>query len=330
MKKVRVLQVGVGNFGEGWARNIIPACSEITEFVGIVDRRSDRLAEFQGIAPLFMNLEEALEAAKPELVINVTPPDMHTPLNLMLIKRGFAVLCEKPLADSNENADLIERLLGETRGFLMIGENYRYKTVLRTLRGMIKSGNFGQVHRVSCSFRRRHPDMSTLYHGRLAHPLLEDVTIHHLDVARFLSGEEPLDVWCREAPAYYSWYGDKPASAVIVSEMTHGVSFTYEGTLAAATCITDWNGFWDIECDKAVLMLRGNEIHIATEDGTEIIGGFDKEEDSRLQELKEACAAIREERKGETDFSNNIHSFRWMTGAIHSAFEKQTIHLRED
>lgn len=328
MKKVRTLLVGAGNFGESWARSVIPGCAEAAEFVGIVDRRPERLQQFRGIAPLYTDLRDALQAAKPELVVNVTPPDMHTPLNRLLLKSGVAVLCEKPLADSDENADGILAIAEKTGGFLMIGDNYRYLPVLRRLRGMI--GEYGAVRRVSCSFRRRHPDMSMLYHGRLAHPLLEDVTIHHLDVARYLTGEEPVNVWCREYAAPHSWYGQRPASAVIVSDMTGGVCFTYEGTLAAPATVTDWNGVWEIECGPAVLQLRGSEIRVVTQEGVQVVGGFDPKEDSRIQELLEACEALRAGRRGETDIADNIRSFRWMTGAIRSAEEGRTIRLGKE
>jgi len=317
MEPIKVLALGLGNFGHSWASHVIPRC-EAAQLIAVVDQRPERWEGVPEDAAKFASLEEALHHVKPDLVVNSTPPAAHLPTNELLLRRGIPVLCEKPIADSPENARRMGEILQETGGFLMIGENYRYHPVLREARKLIASGNLGGIHHISCRFRHFHPDYSMFYHGALAHPLMEDVTVHHLDLGRFLSGQEPLRVWCRESPAPYAWYGQRPANASIFTEMSGGALFHYEGTLASPESVTTWNGSWEVECDKGVVIIEDDRLFL-------LQGGEKREiivdapvEDTRIPMLREACAALREHRLSESDFTDNIKTFLWMHAAIAS------------
>lgn len=325
MDKVKVLVLGLGNFGHSWADTVVPACKDCAELIAVVDKREERWQGIDASIPGFPDLERALEAVKPELVINVTPPAGHHEINAMLLKRHIPVLCEKPIADTYETAVETGRVLEETNGFLMIGENYRYHNVFREAAKILDSGALGKIHMLECHFRHEHGDYSMFYHGTLKHPLLSDVSIHHLDVARYLSREEPVKVWCKEYDAKYSWYDYRPASALIVSEMTGGVIFHYDGTLASPVSTTDWPGDWEVECDKGVLQIRSGRLFLHKPDHIEEIPVPADAGDSREELLREACRAIRENRKGETDYADNFKSFNWMEKAILSSDRQEWV-----
>lgn len=319
MDKVKVLVLGLGNHGHSWADRVVPACSDFALLVAVVDKEEEKWKGIGDEIPKFHDLETALEETKPELVVNVTPPFVHSEINEMLLQRHIAVLCEKPIADNYENAVKIGNVLKETKGFLMIAENYRYHSVIREAKKILQSNVLGRIHHVECHFRHEHKDYSMFYHGTLKHPLLSDVSIHHLDLARYLSGEEPVSVWCREYNAKYSWYDDRPATAFLVTEMTGNIVFHYDGTLASPVSSTDWNGEWEIECDNGVMQIRGKRILLHREDKIEKIKVADTNEDSRIGLLQEACLALRDSRKGETDYADNFKSFNWMEKAIVSS-----------
>lgn len=318
MKKIKVLVLGLGNFGHSWADHIVPGCED-AELVGVVDKNIDTWTGIPADVPCFDSIEFALGIAEPDLVINVTPPKNHLALNEYLLKNKVAVLCEKPIADTLENALAIEKTLEETKGFLMYGENYRYHAAFRKVRELLNQNIIGSVHNLTCNFRHYHPDYSKFYHGGLTHPLIMDVSIHHLDLARFISGKEPLSTKCIEYSAPYSWYGDRPATAVIETKMTDNVMFHYYGTLAAASSTTDWNADWEIEGDKGVLKISQSRIYLYQNETCEEIIYENNYDDSRIAMLKEACAAINEGRKGKTDYYDNIKTYKWMQDAIADA-----------
>jgi len=329
MKALRILVLGLGNFGHSWASHVTPQCEGDACLCAVVEKRRERWKGIPDDVAKFESLEEALVQVSPELVINATAPDAHLALNEALLRRGIPVLCEKPIADSLESALRLGRILEETGGFLMIGENYRYHPVMQEARRLIASGELGGIHHVSCRFRHFHPDYSMFYHGALAHPLVEDVTVHHLDLGRFLSGQEPVRVWCRESPAPYAWYGDRPANASILTEMSGGALFHYEGTLASPESTTTWNGSWEIECDRGVVIIEDDRLYLLQGGAHQEIPLPPQAEDSRIPMLQEACAALREKRRAATDFTDNFKTFRWMHAALRSDKEQQWIRIAD-
>ncbi len=327
MRVIRVMLLGAGNFGSSWVRDILPLCAAFARLAAVTDRDPARLKAVSAETERYTDLEEALTAVRPDLVINATQPDAHLETNRILLEKGFLVLCEKPMADSLEAAEETGEILNKTNGFLMIGENYRYGPVMRTARAYLESGGLGSIHRICCLFRHEHADFSQFYHGRLKHPLLEDVTIHHLDLARYLSGREPVNVDCRVYTAPYSWYGERFASAGIRTEMTDGVIFEYSGTLASPVSTTTWNGFWEIECENGVLQIADDRLYAIRGDGRTEIPVTHRKDESRAVMLREACAALREGRRGETDYADNIRSYRWMQAAIKASNEQGSVSI---
>lgn len=327
MKKVIVL--GVGNFGISWANSVLPACGDVAELAAVVDRDPERLKKISDSVPKYADIHEAIDDVRPDLVINVTPPSLHTDLNILLLERGVNVLCEKPISAEVSDAERMADYLAGHGGFLMIGENYRYSAIFRRAREILDSGELGAVRNGQCQFRHYHADYSMFYHGKLAHPLLADVSIHHLDVARYLLGEEPVKVFAKESPAPYAWYGSRPATASIIAEMTNGVTFNYFGTLAASVTQTEWNGDWQIECEKGIVRIQNDNLYLIRGEGDRRTEEWIMKEnsDSRAEMLREALAAIDEGRKGETDFHDNMKTFLWLHKCIESSDRNEMVEI---
>lgn len=327
--KIRVLILGLGNYGHSFATSVLPKCSEYAELAAVVDRREESFEGIPDNVGKYTDLMTAVDAEKPDLVINITPPDAHTTINESLLSKGVAIMCEKPIAGKREDAEHIHGVYNEKGGFIMIGENYRYRKVFREAKRILDSGELGAIHHVEAHFRHYHADYTMFYHGKLPHPLLTDVAVHHLDLARFISSQEPEKVYCREYPAHYTWYRDRPATAHIETVMSGGVIFNYRGTLASPVSTTDWNGDWEIECDKGVLKIFNGNIRITSEEGEREYFVFTGDEDSRVQMLEEACKALRENRKAETDLNDNYKSFMWVQSAIASSETGEWINIKE-
>ncbi len=327
--KIKVLILGLGNYGHSFAVSTLPKCSDYAELVAVVDQRKESWEGIPDNVAKYTDLMTAVDEAKPDLVINITPPDAHTSINEALLAKGVAIMCEKPIAGKYDDAERIHRIYNENGGFLMIGENYRYRKVFREAKRILNSGELGAIHHVEAQFRHYHPDYTQFYHGKLPHPLLTDVAVHHMDLARYISGQEPRQVFCREYPAKYTWYQDRPATAHIETEMTGEVIFNYRGTLASPVSTTDWNGSWEIECDKGVLQIHKGSVRIITENEEREYFVFNGDEDSRVQMLEEACTALKEGCKAETDLNDNYKSFMWIQSAIQSSESGKTIEIKE-
>jgi predicted dehydrogenase len=84
-------------------------------------------------------------------------------------------------------------------------------------------------------------------------PLILDMAIHHFDLARYMSGADPVAVYAKEFNPKGSWYkGDVSASCIF--EMSNGVMFTYRGSWCSEGFHTSWNGDWRFITDKGTLL----------------------------------------------------------------------------
>ncbi len=325
MKKVRVAVMGLGAYGRGWA--YVAANNQNAELVAVIDRSEEALNAVDLPVGKYTDLDAALEEAKPNAVVLVVPPRLHIPIAEKLVKNGIAVLCEKPICEELNEAENFVRTCDAENAVCSIAENFRYRSVFRAAKEMLLDGAVGKLLRVNCRYVSFHPDASNAYHGALKHPLLCDVTVHHLDVARYLTGAEPQNVFCIEHSAPHTWYGDRPASAEISSEMTNGIYFTYSGTTASPVSVTDGFGEWELVGEKAVMRICGPEITLYTAQNEKTVLVFPDRGDTREPLLDGFVRTVIDHTVGESDIRDNFKSFYWTQKAMESAEKNKMLEL---
>jgi predicted dehydrogenase len=121
-------------------------------------------------------------------------------------------------------------------------------------RRFLASGRLGAIEEVHSDFF-----IGARFGGfrvEMDHPLLLDMAIHTFDQARFLSGADPVAVYCHGFNPGRSWYkGD--GSAVAIFEMTGGLVFTYRGSWCAEGCNTSWECDWRFQCANGAALWDG-------------------------------------------------------------------------
>jgi predicted dehydrogenase len=100
MQKVRVAIAGFGNASKTIH---VPALKKLpeAEIVGVFDPQQQ-----PSPFPSFVTLDRLLDT-RPDVVVIATPPEAHRPVALAALAAGAHVFCEKPLANSVEEADAI-------------------------------------------------------------------------------------------------------------------------------------------------------------------------------------------------------------------------------
>lgn len=322
--RIKLIQVGLGSFGWNWfVKTIIP--SKEIELIGVVDKNEVKLAEAASVASLpkhalFTSLSDALQVLKPEFILNVTPPHAHLDINEMAFAHRIPVLSEKPISDSYEEAVQIYQTALERQIPFMIAENFRFQPAFRHLKELLNEKVIGHVSRLDVSFFKQHKMFN--YHQSLKHPLLLDVTIHHLDVMRYLLGCEAASVYADSWLPPWSWYQEL-SNANLSITWESGVHTSYRGSLDASNGWTDWNGTWRIEGDQGVL--RYDHGRILLNDNEVIIPLETEPFNSQTAVLNEFISALKEGRHGETDIRDNWHTFELTYAAIRSIHAKHAI-----
>ncbi|HYH11458.1 MAG TPA: Gfo/Idh/MocA family oxidoreductase [Thermomicrobiales bacterium] len=245
---LRVIQVGIGGFGSSWAR----IANETTgiELAAVVDpaAAARRWANGElGLASnqIFAALHDALESVDSEAVLVITPPATHHQVATAALRAGKHVLVEKPLATTiTEAKDLIATAEYQERT-LVVSQNYRYRNPARTIQELIASGRLGELLSIDVAFRR---DTRTIwppdnFRYQMRHPTVLDMSIHHLDLLRAITGRNIARIDARSWPVPDSPYQHDPTVSALI-DLEGGVPVTYHGDWATHGTDTSWNGDW--------------------------------------------------------------------------------------
>jgi myo-inositol 2-dehydrogenase/D-chiro-inositol 1-dehydrogenase len=133
-------------------------------------------------------------AADPSIdaVIICTPTDTHAELIEKFACAGKAVFCEKPIDLSLARVKSCLKTVEETGAKLMVGFNRRFDPHFAAVKAGIDDGRIGNVEMIQII--SRDPGAPPADYIRLSGGIFRDMTIHDLDMARFLLGEEPVSV----------------------------------------------------------------------------------------------------------------------------------------
>ncbi|KAF0174276.1 MAG: oxidoreductase domain-containing protein [Rhodobacteraceae bacterium] len=210
---VRLLILGTG----GMANNHAEKFKEIegVTLVGGIDTRPDQLAAFcdrHGIAGRFGSIDAAIAWGQFDAVTNVTPDAAHYPTTLPFLAAGKHVLCEKPLATNEADADAMADAAAKAGVVNMVNLSYRNVAALQKAAAMVREGAIGQVRHFEASYLQSwltqpawgHWDRESQWLWRLSTKhgskgVLGDVGIHILDFATFIAGQSATEVSCRLA-----------------------------------------------------------------------------------------------------------------------------------
>lgn len=318
-EKLRLLQVGMGDFGMSWFRDVLPLCPGI-EVAGIVSGRRAELAEKCRFPAerIYPDIKTALGETQIDAVLIVTPPKTHTTLARAALEAGVPVLCEKPAANDREDFMGIQTLSESTAVPMAIAENYRFMKSMRRCAEILASGELGSIDSICVDFFRHHPYPDDKYLSEMTDPLLMDVSVHHFDCIRYLSGQSLCTVQARSwSPAYDARANNTVATAMF--ELSGGCHVSYRGSLSCSENLTDWLGDWRIQCSKG-LLLRTTDGITMIKDGHAVREDIaDVEPESRAELLQGFAAALKSGTVPETHLAENAGSFLAVCAAIESA-----------
>jgi predicted dehydrogenase len=313
--RLPVVVVGAGAMGKAWLRML--ATSPFAVPVGVVDLDLDLAAsavESVGLDGVVVgaSVAEVAEHAGAEAVVNVTVPQAHRVVNEQALRAGLPVLCEKPLAPTVAEALRQVALADLTGGLLMVSQSRRYFNHLAAFRDAV--GALGPLAAVHAQFF--HADHEPGFREQMAHPLLVDMSIHHFDMLRYLTGDEPIAVRCSSWNPSWSWFaGDAAATAEF--ELASGARFVYSGSRCTPGLQTSWNADWHAYAQLGAAAWDGDTVVRVDADGT----GFDVPD--RLEgiegSLEEFVTSLRAGTTPQNEVRNNVLSLAMVEGAIRSS-----------
>lgn len=251
----------------------------------------------------------------------MTVPTAHAEAAITALLRGLPVLGEKPLAESI-SAGLSMIAAAELSGQLLaVSQSRRYWRNLTALRAQI--AQLGALGTLSCEFFKA-PHFGG-FRDEMDHPLLIDMAIHQFDLARDLTGGEPVAVYCDSYNPSWSWYaGDAAAQAVF--ELTDGVRFSFTGSWCSPGLETSWNGSWRVSGEGGTAIWDGDgEPSAEDADGRPLLVAVQNEPEQIAGSLVEFVTSVRTGTAPSGEARSNVLSLAMVEAAIQSAQERRRV-----
>ena len=205
-RKIGYAIVGLGSYA---TRQIMPAFAaaenvRITALVSGSPEKAARLAAEYGVPAAGLYTYETFDriADNPQVdvVYVVLPPAMHAEYTIRAAKAGKHVMCEKPMAVSVRECEQMIAACKAANRKLMIGYRSRFQPHnLEALR-LLRAGELGSMRTITAEhgFNIGDPTQWRLKKAMAGGGALMDIGIYSLNAARYLTGEEPVEVTALE------------------------------------------------------------------------------------------------------------------------------------
>ena len=150
-------------------------------------------------------------------------------------------------------------------------------------------------------------------------PLLIDMAIHQFDLARDLTGSEPVAVYCNSYNPSWSWYaGD--AAAQVLFEFASGSRFSFSGSWCSPGLETSWNGEWRVSGEGGSAVWDGDHEPTAADgNGQPIAATIGDEPEQIAGSLAEFLGVLESGAIPSGEAHSNVLSLAMVEAAIKSA-----------
>lgn len=202
-KRVGFAIVGLGHLALEW---VLPAFAQSryarpTALVSGDPAKAAKVAEQYGMAPTsiydYGNFDRIAHDASVDVVYIILPNSMHAEFTERAARAGKHVLCEKPMATSVAECERMIQACRAAKVHLMIGYRSQYEPMDRAIVKMVREGRLGTLREFIASNSQRQGDPNQWRHKKAlaGGGALPDIGLYCLNAARFLSGEEPSEVF---------------------------------------------------------------------------------------------------------------------------------------
>lgn len=240
MKKLKIGIIGVGRLGYEHACNIanrVPGAA-LTAICDGNFARAKEVAEELNVDRVYSDPAQLCADPEVEAVAIVTNTASHPEMIRIALEAGKHVFCEKPLADTPEKCKEVEKIVeAHPELVFMLGFMRRYDHSYRVAKQKMERGDIGSVILVRCYSQ----DPVAIIKGTLEYAPRSggqfiDMSIHDIDLIRWLTGSEPKKLWaiggCFEFKQYKDWDDGDNVSCLMQCE-NDAMAFMFAGRAAA-------------------------------------------------------------------------------------------------
>ena len=202
---VKFAQFGAGFIGKVHGANIANhPKAELAYIYDVNISAAEQLAAQLGVKVAAS--PEQIWASDVDAVLIASSTNTHADLLSRAIQAGKSIYCEKPIdMDINRVRDVVQKAW-KTDSPILIGFSRRFDSNHVGIREALRNGEIGTLEMMSITARDPKPPALDYIKGSGGQ--LRDQTIHFFDMLRWLSGEDPVEVYATGAALVDSAIGE--------------------------------------------------------------------------------------------------------------------------
>lgn len=189
---IRIAVLGCGRIGAMHAVNIAAHPRATLAAVFDINTAAATTVAAKTGAKVLGSVEAILADAEVDAVLIATATDTHADILEACIAAGKPVLCEKPIDLSLARVNACAARIAGSAVPIQLGFVRRFDPGHRAVRKAIEAGDIGDLHQVTIT--SRDPGLAPEAYLKVSGGIFRDMTIHDFDMARFILGEEPVEV----------------------------------------------------------------------------------------------------------------------------------------
>jgi len=193
--KPKIALIGVGRIGEVHARTL-SRLSHLGELALIVDPREDvarKLADELGVERVETVDRAAFDDPDIDAVVIASSTDTHAPCIEAAAKAGKDIFTEKPIALDIATTGAAIGAVEKAGVRMQVGFQRRFDRGYQAAWEYIQGGGVGEIEMMHDAMRD--PEPPPVAYLAKSGGFFRDMTIHNFDCARWLMGEEPVEVF---------------------------------------------------------------------------------------------------------------------------------------
>jgi predicted dehydrogenase len=206
LKKLKAAIFGTGFMGRVHTEGLRRLGN--VEVAGVVARTPEaarKFAEAMGIPRATADYHELLADPAIDAVHICTPNELHYPMAKAALEAGKAVLCEKPLASTVEEAESMIRLAAEKKLANCTFYNVRAYPQVQNMRCIREAGELGDILVVQGTYSQDWLLFDTDWNWRIESPpsrTFADIGTHWCDLVEHITGERITSV-CADLSTFF-------------------------------------------------------------------------------------------------------------------------------
>ena len=233
-RKIRYAVVGLGHIAQVAVLPAFEHAKKNSELVALISGDATKLEELSKIYQVehtasYEEYEACLKDAEIDVVYIALPNSQHCEFTVRAAELGVHVLCEKPMAVTEDECNAMIHATDVNQVKLMIAYRLHFEAANLKALEVVRSGQLGEPRYFNSTFSRQVTEGNTRLKDELGGGPLFDIGIYCINAARVLFEEEPLEVCAFSAHETDDRFREVP-------EMTGALLRFSQGRLATFVC----------------------------------------------------------------------------------------------